>query len=105
MAVSKRRAGRQNVLRSGNAALLIFILFYLTYHIINGDRGLYSLMQESQRLEQLRSEVATLQVKRESLEHRVSLIGSEVDADMLDEQARRILGYIDKNEMVYFLKP
>ena len=88
------------------ALLTTFVLFYLVSHALSGERGLYVLLREQSRLEQLHSELDTVIAKRKSLEHKTDLMRSEsLDRDLLDEQAHRVLGYAAKDEMVIPLTP
>lgn len=88
----------QNVARS---LFLVFILFYLSFHAISGERGFYAWFKESKRLEQLKAELADITAKREAYEHRIKLLSSQsIDLDMLDEQARKVLGYTRPDEIV-----
>ena len=68
-------------------------IFYLSFHSLSGDRGLYAWFKETHRLETLKADLDTSRSQRESLERKVKLMNSaSLDLDMLDEQARRMLG-------------
>lgn len=83
----------------------MFIMFYLGFHAISGERGLIALFTERHRLEALKVELAEVTAQRESLERKVrGLSDKSLDLDLLDEQARRILGMAGKSEVVYFLE-
>jgi len=84
--------------------VVVFIMFYLIFHAISGERGLFALFTETRRLDELKIELADVRAKREALEtkaHRLS--DTSLDLDLLDEQARQVLGMAGKNEVVYFL--
>jgi len=82
----------------------VLALFYLGFHTVSGDRGVFALFKESRRLEALKSELAEVVSKREALEKKVRLLSSNsLDLDLLDEQARLVLGLARKNEVVIFL--
>lgn len=77
---------------------------YLAFHALNGDRGLYAYLKQSRHLESSQEELQSLVAKREELENRVHLMSSEsLDLDLLDEQARRVLGSAGENEIVILL--
>lgn len=83
--------------------LVVLAMFYLSFHAVSGERGLFALFAESRKLEVLKAELAEVKAKREALEHKVHLLSdSSLDRDLLDEQARRVLGKAGKGEVVYF---
>jgi cell division protein FtsB len=82
----------------------MFIMFYLGFHAISGERGLIALFTESHRLEGLKAELADMTQQRQALEGKVQRLSDKsLDLDLLDEQVRRVLGMAQKNEVVYFL--
>lgn len=91
--------------RSGRSLLLVFIVFYLCFHAVSGERGVYAWFKVSRELEVVKAELVDARTEREILEAKVKLLSSgAVDLDMLDEQARKILGFADPNEMVILKK-
>lgn len=87
-----------------STSLFVLLFVYFCYHAVSGERGLMALIQYSKRVEKLHAEADTMRAKRLQLEHRVSLLKPEsLDLDMLDEQARKLLGYAGKSETVYEL--
>lgn len=96
-----------NVNKIPLGALLLFAaLFYLAFHALNGERGLYAYLKQSRNLEVTKAELGALQAQRKDLETRVRLLREEsLDLDMLDEQARHILGTAKGNEIVLFVEP
>ena len=84
----------------GPLALAIGI-FYLTFHALSGERGIYALLKEERKLEVLHTELISVTAQRKDLEHRTSLMNAgSLDLDLLDEQARNILGTASENELV-----
>jgi cell division protein FtsB len=81
--------------------LWMFMAFYLGYHALHGERGLYALVREQHELAALQTELSTTTSEREKLELRVShLRDGSLDRDLLDEQMRRMLGVMKKGEVV-----
>lgn len=113
MSATKIKAGLLQLLpvvcgckRYLNAAFFSFIVFYFAYHALNGERGLYAYFKQSRNLEISQSELARLTSERVELEQRVqSLNSGSLDLDLLDEEARRILGNANKNEVVVLVTP
>jgi cell division protein FtsB len=78
---------------------------YFIWHGVNGQRGLKTGEEYEQKLEQLRLERNLLKLQRLHWESRLALIkGETVDADILDEEARKRLGRAHKNDVVIFLQ-
>ncbi|MGA8169504.1 MAG: septum formation initiator family protein [Methylocystis sp.] len=74
---------------------------YFLWHGVNGQRGLKAGEEYEQRLAQLRLERDLLKLERMQWEGRIALIrGEAVDSDILDEEARALLGRVHKNEVV-----
>ena len=82
----------------------VLALFYLAFHTVNGERGIFALIKASSQLETLKGQLAEVSAKRQAMESRVALISNQsLDLDMLDERARIVLGYTGKDERVIFL--
>jgi cell division protein FtsB len=93
-----RRPLIRNALRS---LLFTGALAYLGFHAVQGEHGLYALLVQQHRKDVLTQELSKAKAEREKLEHRVSLLRPEtLDRDLLDEQSRRYLGVIGKDEIV-----
>lgn len=77
------------------------VAFYMGYHTLHGERGLYALFRDQRELAQLKAELDQTRQERERMERRVaSLRDSSLDRDMLDEQMRRMLGMMRQGEVV-----
>ncbi len=82
--------------------LFASIIFYFSYHLISGDKGMLALMQLSQKVDDARLEFDSVELDRVKLAHKVSMLyPHSLDADLLDEQSRRILGVAKKGEIIY----
>jgi cell division protein FtsB len=76
-------------------------IFYLTFHALSGERGVYALLKEERKREVLQAELKDIITQRKDLEHRVRLMSAgSIDLDLLDEQSRSILGNAGEKEMV-----
>lgn len=79
----------------------MLMAFYIGYHALHGERGLYALVREKRELESLNAELKTTRATREKMELRVSHMRSgSLDRDLLDEQMRRMMGVMKDGEMV-----
>ncbi|MCD6034772.1 MAG: Septum formation initiator [Rickettsiales bacterium] len=83
---------------------LFFLCCYFAYHVASGDRGLLALIRLQHEAEVAHAQLESLQAERIGLEHRVSLLRpSSLDLDLLDQQSRKYLGYVQSNEDVYYI--
>jgi len=81
----------------------IFVLFYLSFHAVSGDRGVYAMFKEKRKIAMLKDEISKLRAEREMLERRTHLLNAKsLDLDMLDEQAHRVLGLAGHDEIMIF---
>ncbi len=93
-----RQIGTYKVFQSLGIAA---VLFYLGYHALHGEQGVYALLVESGQKARLEQELADIREEREALEHRVDHLRSAcLDADLLDEQARQYLGVAKEGEFL-----
>lgn len=77
---------------------------YFVWHAVNGQRGLKAGEEYEQQLATLRQERDLLKNQRIQWETRLALMkGEKVDADILDEEARRLLGRVDRRDVVILL--
>ena len=81
--------------------LMVLGSFYLLYHALHGERGLYAWFREQRQLEAVQEELIQTKAERERTELRVShLRDGSLDLDLLDEQMRRMLGVMEPGEVV-----
>jgi cell division protein FtsB len=79
---------------------------YFVWHADNGGRGLKAKAAYKEKITALRAELADLRAQTAAIERKVSQFQSQsVDRDLLDEEARAVLGYADRNEVMVALPP
>ena len=79
----------------------MLVAFYMGYHTLHGERGLYALLRDKRELTSLQQELAKTKADRERQELRVAhLRDGSLDRDLLDEQMRRMMGVMKKGEIV-----
>lgn len=83
--------------------LAIATFSYFGYHSWNGAYGLNSAEALVLRRVELTEQLASLTQRRQHLERQVTLLSDGVvEADMLDERARKQLNLAREGEVVYF---
>lgn len=91
----------RRVLNAALPALFLAALGYFVYHTVQGENGLLALSDIEARLVEAEREATLLADQRVALERRISLLrGTSLDPDMLDELARRELGYAHPLDVV-----
>lgn len=87
--------------------LMTAVVFsYFSYHMYNGEYGLYSRSKINQHITELKEELHKVEVERMSVEKRIFLLrGGHIEKDMLDEYVRRNLNYSKPNELTILVAP
>lgn len=81
--------------------LMACAVTYFIYHAFSGDHGVLTLFSVNSQLESARAEHSALQAEREALEYKVNFLRADaLNLDVLDEQARAVLGYAHADELV-----
>ena len=84
--------------------ITFFIFLYLVYFLVYGQRGLLQYFYLSKQNHEYNETLARLTLENQYLDNQIKkLQPNTVDLDFLDEQVRKKLGLIDKNEIVIIL--
>ena len=90
--------------RALGSLFCVLVMFYLGFHTVSGERGVFALLRESRKLETLKAELAEIKASREALDLKVAKLSDRsLDLDLLDEQARSVLGMAGKDEVILFM--
>ena len=84
--------------------ITFFIFLYLVYFLVYGQRGLLQYFYLSKQNQEYNNQLSQLTSENKYISNRIKkLQPNTVDLDFLDEQVRKKLGLIDKNEIVIIL--
>ena len=84
--------------------ITFFIFLYLVYFLVYGQRGLLQYIHLSKQNQEYKETLAQLTSENQYMSNQIKkLQPNTVDLDFLDEQVRKNLGFIDKNEIVIIL--
>ena len=84
--------------------ITFFIFLYLVYFLVYGQRGLLQYFYLSKQNQEYNETLFQLTSENQYMSNRIKkLQPNTVDLDFLDEQVRKKLGFIDKNEIVIIL--
>lgn len=96
---------RKVIINLFKSLLLATTIFYFSYHMVSGEKGILAMINLTQQINSAEMEANKIRIEREEIEHRVNMMSPKsLDADLLDEQARHMLGYKGKGEVVYIEK-
>ncbi|QBX99803.1 septum formation initiator family protein [Rhodophyticola sp. CCM32] len=80
---------------------LLFVGAYFTFSAVQGNYGLFHRIQVEAEVESLTDALAALQEETTEMEILTWRMSDEyLDLDLLDEQARNVLGYVRADDIV-----
>jgi cell division protein FtsB len=87
-------------------AALAVLIFYFGFHALTGDRGLLLAHQRKMTLVEKRAELADLIARRQALELEAKYLSDQhLSADLLEEKAHVLLGFVDPRDYVIRERP
>ena len=94
-----------NVTKSVFIAYIIgfAVILYFIFFTIFGTKGLFELVSLRKKIENKDITKQELQTKMEAKKNMVDGMSPEsLDLDLLDEESRKVLGYVKKGEIVVY---
>ena len=82
----------------------IFLIFYFGFNLVSGERGLFSYIEKKELLSNLKKEELTLTNKIEDMDHKNSLLSTNLDLDYIETLIRERFLFGRKNETIYIIK-
>lgn len=78
------------------------LICYFCYHMISGSRGIITYFKLNSHISALHSELETIRAARLIIENKANLLKPDsLDLDLLEEQAKTILGYAKPQESLF----
>ena len=89
-----------------NYFLLIsfFLILYFGFNLVSGERGLFSYIEKKELLSNLKNEELTLISKIENMDHKNSLLSTNLDLDYIETLIRERFLFGKKGETIYIIK-
>ena len=81
-----------------------FLFLYFFFNLLDGERGLISLLKKENLLTKLKMDEIELQQKIKSFELKNSLLSDNLDKDYIEILIREKFIYSKKGEIIYVLK-
>ena len=82
----------------------IFLIFYFIFNLVSGERGLFSYFEKKELLSNLKNEEALLISKIEDIDHKNSLLSTNLDLDYVEILIRERFLFGKKGETIYLIK-
>ena len=84
--------------------ILLFLILYFGFNFVSGERGLFSYIEKKELLSNLKKEELTLTSKIEDMDHKNSLLSTNLDLDYIETLIRERFLFGKKNETIYIIK-
>ena len=84
--------------------IFTFLFLYFFFNLLDGERGLISLLKKENLLSQLKLEEEKVKFSIEDLELKNSLLNNNLDKDYVEILLREKFIYSKKGEKIYVLK-
>ena len=82
----------------------VFLIFYFGFNLVSGERGLFSYIEKKDILSNLKKEELTLTRQIEEMDHKNSLLSTNLDLDYIETLIRERFLFGKKNETIYIIK-
>ena len=82
----------------------IFLIFYFIFNLVSGERGLFSYFEKKELLSDLKKEETLLINKTEDIDHKNSLLSTNLDLDYVEILIRERFLFGKKGETIYLIK-
>ena len=82
----------------------IFLIFYFVFNLLSGERGLFSYIEKKELLSNLKKEELNLTSNIEDMDHKNSLLSTNLDLDYIETLIRERFLFGKKNETIYIIK-
>ena len=82
----------------------IFLIFYFIFNLVSGERGLFSYFEKKELLSNLKNEEALLIKKIDDIDHKNSLLSTNLDLDYVEILIRERFLFGKEKETIYIIK-
>jgi len=82
----------------------VFLILYFSFNLVSGERGLFSHLEKKVLLSNLKNEELTLISKIENMDHKNSLLSTNLDLDYVELLIRERFLFGKKDETIYIIK-
>ena len=82
----------------------VFLILYFSFNLVSGERGLFSYNEKKELLTNLKNKELTLISKIEDMDHKNSLLSTNLDLDYIETLIRERFLFGKEGETIYIIK-
>ena len=82
----------------------IFLILYFVFNLLSGERGFFSYIEKKETLSNLKKQELSLASKIDEIDHKNSLLSSNLDLDYIETLIRERFLFGKKDETIYIIK-
>ena len=82
----------------------VFLILYFGFNLVSGERGLFSFIEKKEFLSNLKNQELTLISKIEDMDHKNSLLSTNLDLDYIETLIRKRFLFGKEGETIYIIK-
>ncbi|MDA9603944.1 septum formation initiator family protein [Candidatus Pelagibacter sp.] len=82
----------------------IFLILYFSFNLVSGERGLFSYIEKKKLLSNLKKDELSLTNRIEDMDHKNSLLSTNLDLDYVETLIRERFLFGKKDEIIYIIK-
>jgi cell division protein DivIC len=82
----------------------LFLILYFGFNLVSGERGLFSYIEKKELLSNLKNEELNLIRKIEDMDHKNSLLSTNLDLDYIEILIRERFLFGKEGETIYIIK-
>ena len=82
----------------------MFLIIYFGFNLVSGERGLFSYIEKKELLSNLKNEELILINKIEDMDHKNSLLSTNLDLDYIETLIRERFLFGKEGETIYIIK-
>ena len=82
----------------------LFLILYFGFNLVSGERGLFSFIKKKELLSNLKKEEISLTNKVADMDHKNSLLSTNLDLDYVETLIRERFLFGKEGETIYIIK-
>jgi cell division protein FtsB len=82
----------------------IFLILYFSFNLVSGERGIFLYIEKIELLSNLKKEELSLTNKMTDMDHKNSLLSTNLDLDYIETLIRERFLFGKKDETIYIIK-
>ena len=82
----------------------IFLILYFVFNLLSGERGFFSYIEKKETLSNLKKKELSLVSSINELDHKNSLLSTNLDLDYIETLIRKRFLFGKKDETIYIIK-